>query len=154
MSAGSWFHSSGFSVGEERGLLERYLDVGPERLAREIEGFVVVVIGDARTQDIHVITDVIGSCHAFVRTVGRTTVVAGSSMLLAGLAPYALDPTGCREFLDAGVIYEDRTVYREVRKLGPATVHTLHDGTLKHGSRYWRLSDIGDADLEGPVATQ
>jgi hypothetical protein len=134
--------------------LERYLEVGDEKLAQELEGFFVIIVGDARTKDLRVITDVIGSCHGFVRTIGQTTVVAGSSLLLAGMAPYTLDDIGCREFLDTGVIYEDRTIYREIRKLGPAAIYRVRDGILEQGNRYWRSSDVGAGNLQGHAATE
>ncbi len=154
ISVGSWFHNHGFSVGEESRLLERYLEVGQPTLAHELEGFFIIVVGDSRTKDLWLITDIIGSCHAFMRRIGQTTVVAGSSLLLAAMAPYTLDDTGCREFLDAGVIYEDRTIYREVRKVGPAAIYRIRDGIVEQVSRYWRASDIRGSELEGHAATE
>jgi hypothetical protein len=70
------------------------------------------------------------------------------------MAPYTLDETGCREYLDAGVIYEDRTIYREVRKVGPAAIYRICDGIVEQVSRYWRSSDIRGRELEGHAATE
>ncbi len=125
VAIGTWFHTEGYGAGEESQALNRYLEVGANRLARELEGFFVFVIGDARTRETIVLTDLIGSCHCFVRLWKNMVALSGSSLLLAGLGDFNLDPVGCQEFLYTGVIYEDRTIYREVRKLGPASIFTI-----------------------------
>ncbi len=84
------------------------------------------------------ITDIIGSCHCFMRSFKNAIALSGSSLLLAGLMDFNLDPVGFQEFLYTGVIYEDRTIYREVRKLGPASIFKFSEGVLKSRQRYWR----------------
>ncbi|MBI3775594.1 MAG: hypothetical protein HY273_08575, partial [Gammaproteobacteria bacterium] len=49
LAVGTWCHADGYSSGAEGRLLQRYLEVGAQRLGRELEGFFNVVIGDART---------------------------------------------------------------------------------------------------------
>src|SRR5581483_3406611 len=135
-------------------LLSRYLEVGPTRLAQELEGFFVIVVGDARTQQVIVLTDIVGSCHCFVRSSGRFLAVSGSSLLLAGLGDISLDAVGCQEFLRTGIIYEDRTFYKEVRKLGPASIFTLSGGMVKERQRYWHIADLASGSLDGPSAVR
>src|SRR5438552_2428561 len=122
LALGTWFHEDDFSDGHEGRLLQRYLRVGAAQLGLELEGFFTVAVGDGRTQEVVVITDVVGSCHCFVRLLHPAVALSGSSLLLAGLQAFALDPIGCQEFLRTGVIYQDRTLYKGVRKLGPARV--------------------------------
>ena len=153
LAVGTWCHADGYATGAEDRLLQRYLEVGPQRLGRELEGFFNVVIGDARTREVLLITDVIGSCHAFMRTTSEGIALAGSSLLLAGLGEVQLDPLACQEFVRIGVIYEERTFYREVRKLGPATVYKFAQGALQTQQRYWEIGEVAERQLNAKDAT-
>lgn len=154
MAVGSWFHDHGYSIGQEARLLERYRQIGPEQLGRELQGFFVLLIGNAARRDIVVMTDIVGSCHCFVRAFDQMIVISGSSLLLAALDEWHLDPVACQEFLGTGVIYEDRTLYREVRKLGPASTVTVHGGTIYGHSRYWSVANIQPGSLQGVAAVE
>jgi hypothetical protein len=139
---GTWFHRHGFHVGDETELLARYLKVGPQQLAEELEGFYCVVIGDARTREVIAITDIVGSCHAFMRMLSGATALSGSSLLLAALGSCAIDAVGCHEFLYTGVIYEDRTFYRDVRKLGPARIYRFTRDAQPTSIVYWDVQQV------------
>jgi len=147
LTIGTWFHGNGTSCRDEAGLLQRYIEVGPARLALELEGFFTVVVGNARTREIEVITDVVGSCQCFVRRLSGGIALSGSSLLLARLEPYTLDPVACQEFVHSGIVYEDRTIYKEVRKLGPGSVFRFADGALKNRLRYWNPSTLDPESL-------
>lgn len=153
LAVGTWCHADGYASGAEGRLLQRYLAVGAQRLGCELEGFFNVVIGDARTREVCLITDVIGSCHAFMRTTAGGIALAGSSLLLAGLGKVELDPVACQEFVRVGVMYEDRTLYREVRKLGPATVFNFAHGALQTQQRYWNIGELAQRRLNANEAT-
>ncbi len=149
LAIGTWFHTDGYGVGSEARLLSRYLQVGSDRLAQELEGFFVIVVGDARLKETIVFTDIVGSCHGFVRSWKHLTALSSSSLLLAGLEDFNLDSSGCQEFLCTGVLYEDRTFYKEVHKLGPATIFRFSEGTLTAEQPYWRITDITPESLDG-----
>ena len=154
LASGTWFHTDGPAAGSEAWLLGRYLEVGPERLAQELEGFFVLAIGDARTKQVVVLTDVVGSCHGFSRFFPGAMALSGSSLLLAGLGSTRLDQVACQEFLATGIIYEDRTLYREVRKLPPASVLRFASGAQSAGQRYWKVADLVAESLNGKQAVE
>lgn len=154
LATGTWLHADGYGSGAEAHLLERYLKVGAERLGGELEGFFVIVVGDARNRETLVLTDIVGSCHCFVRAWPHMTALSGSSLLLAVLQEIDLDLIACQEFLYTGTIYEDRTCYRAVHKLGPAGVFRFVDGTLRTRQRYWRITDIAPNSLDGRSAVR
>ena len=149
LAIGSWFHRDGYTAGAESRLLGRYLAAGPAELSRELEGFFVIVIGDARTREVVTLTDLVGSCHGFVRASQNWTALSGSSLLLAALSDSTLDPVGCQEFLSTGIIYEDRTYYKEVRKLGPASIFRYRSGVNAGQQRYWQITDLDPESLNG-----
>lgn len=152
IALGTWFHTGGYAVGAEECLLRRYLEVGPMQLGRELEGFFCLIVGDGRSRETVAITDVAGSCHGFVRPCSGGIALSGSSLLLAGLEGFSLDPVACQEYLHTGVIYEDRTVYREVRKLAAASVYRFAPGAPPSVQRYWDVTGLDSAPLAGRTA--
>jgi hypothetical protein len=149
---GTWFHNDGHASGAESWLLRRCLEIDTVRLARELEGFFVLIFGDTRTREVSVLTDIIGSCHCFRRSFSGAIALSGSSLLLASLGDCKLDGVGCQEFLGTGIIYEDRTCYQDVRKLGPASVFRFAVGSEKAPQRYWRAADLNPESMEGEAA--
>jgi asparagine synthase (glutamine-hydrolysing) len=124
------------------------------RVALALEGFFVLVFCDPRSGEVFVVTDLMGSRHCFMRVVGDCVALSTSSLLLAALNEVTPDPLGCEEFLRAGAVYEDRTLFREVRKLAPGTVSRFAGGKLVDSIRYWRMSDLDPEAFDGEEAAQ
>lgn len=152
LAVGTWFHKDGWATGLESHLLVRYFEVGPILLGQELEGFFNIVIGDGRSKQVIVITDVVGSCHCYVRRCKEGIALSASSLLLAGLGSFQLDFVGCQEFLNAQTMYEDRTFYQDIRKLGPASVFRFTRDGLDTEQEYWNIYDIASESLNGHVA--
>lgn len=151
LAIGSWFHSDGFSCGDENKLLDCYLRAGAESLGLQLEGSFVIVIGDSRSREVLAITDVCGVLHSFVRHTARGTAISGSSLLLASLSDFHLDSIAAQEFIATGVIYEDRCLYQEVRKLPPGSVVRIANGFGATASkRYWSPAAVEPSSLSGP----
>lgn len=149
---GTWFHGDGLRSGHEARLLQKYLEVGCEQLARDLEGFFAIVIGDGRSREVFVVTDIVGSYHCHARLSEHGTALSNSSLVLASLGPTSLDPVGCQEFLRTGSIYEDRTFYREVRKLGPAAIHRIPLAGPPSEHRYWSMARLSPDRFRGANA--
>jgi hypothetical protein len=152
LASGTWFHRDNLHSGQERHLLTRYLEVGAEQLASQLEGFFVIVIGDTRTQEVIVVTDLVGSCHAYTRNCHGRLALSGSSLVLAGLDDCQLDPLACQEFLATGTMYEDRTFYAPIRKLAPASIYRFSRGELRSQQRYWSAAGLSPESLESDSA--
>ncbi len=154
LAVGSWFHSNGYGSGAEARLLARVLQSGVTQVMQELTGFFTLVFGNAQTCELVVVTDLIGSRHAFLREFEYGIALASSSLLLASLASTELDPLGCEEFLRTGVIYEERTFFREVRKLAPAHIYRFADGKLAGTERYWHIGQLRPDSLVGTRAVE
>jgi hypothetical protein len=137
---GTAFHQSGRN--HPKYLLEQYFKIGAARLARDLDGFFVVIAGNASTREIVVITDIVGSLHFYCRQFSVGTALSTSSLLVSELEPVTLDPVGCQEFVGTGVMYEDRTFYNEVKKLPPATITTFVNGGKSAQQQYWNVTDL------------
>ncbi len=152
MAAGTWFHAQGFGIGEESELLQRLLKVGSEQLASELSGFYVLAYGSAWDKTTTIITDLVGSFHAYVRQLDCGVAISGSSLLLAQMAEAKPDPVGCQEFLHTGVIYEDRSLYEGIRKLPPASVITFATDGKRRTRTYWSVDRLTPESLAGDEA--
>ena len=151
-AVGTWFHSAGFASGDEAQLLKRFAQHGATRLAQGLSGFFVIVIGAARAQTTYVITDLIGSRHAFMRVLPQGVALASSSLVLATLAETKLDALGIEEFIRTGVIYEDRSFYADVKKLEPASVYQFSEGKQTARQSYWSLNELTPNKFDGEAA--
>lgn len=148
---GTWLHRDGYGTGAADQLLARFLAVGAEQLADELEGF--FFLAAARANELLAITDIAGSHHAFVRQLDdNSVVISGSSLVLGALAASDIDPIAAQEFIRTGIIYEDRTFYQQVRKLPPASVLYFRDGRLERALRYWHVAKLLEAPLALPDA--
>lgn len=154
MAAGSWFHTDGYGAGDEERLLQSMVETTVARVAPELEGFFVIVFCDTRAREVFVVTDLMGSRHCFMRAMGACMALSTSSLLLAALDEVTPDSLACEEFLRTGAIYEDRTLFREVKKLAPATIYRFADGALVDEICYWRISDLDPEAFDGEDAAQ
>ena len=152
LAAGTFFHRSGDNRPEY--LLERYLSFGAQGLARDLDGFFVILAGDAVSREVTVITDIIGSLHCYYRQFSAGVALSTSSLALAHMDAVSLDPVGCQEFLGTGVIYEDRTFYNEVKKVPPATIKTFAGGRRAGQHHYWNIADIAPESLASDRAPE
>lgn len=149
---GTWLHRDGFGTGAADQLLARFLAVGAEQLADELEGFFFLAAAKG-DHEVAAITDITGSHHAFVRQLDdNSLVISGSSLVLGALAPSDIDPVAVEEFIRTGIIYEDRTFYQQVRKLPPASVLYFRDARLQRSTRYWHVKNLAGAALALPEA--
>ena len=154
LTIGTWLHRSGAGPGREPELLARLREVGAESLGRELEGFFVVVAGNRNSGAITVVTDLIGSCHAFQRADDGVVALGGSAMVLAGLAPTSLDLLAAQELLQTGIVYEDRTPYREVKKLPPSSVVEIERGEIRTTRAYWSMGELAGEPIPGETAIE
>lgn len=122
-------------------LIEQYLAHGAEGLARRLQGLFALFIVDQRTSQAHIITDRCGSLHVYWRQLADGVAICTSSAVLAQCSPSTLDPVGVHEFIATGVLYEDRSLWQGIRKIGPATVLTL-DAVGAKQQRYWDFTVI------------
>jgi hypothetical protein len=123
---------------------------GLEAVAARADGAFAIARGDEHGAELA--TDPIGTHHVHVRAGRGVTAVAGSALWLAALDDDALDETACEEFLATGVIYEDRTPWRSVRALAPATRHALDADGAHPVGRTWRPEDLEPDSLQGSAA--
>ena len=152
---GVWFHADGFASGEEGRLLDRYLRGSARELALSLDGSFVAVVGDGRTREVSVIADIIGNSHCYWRRTDRGLAISGSALLLASLEDFHLDPIAYQEFIATGIIYEDRSLYREVRKFGPGAITRFACADLQPKvERYWSPASVESESLGGRDATR
>lgn len=152
LAAGTWFHVNGFASGSEARLLTRWLDVGVECVARELDGFFSIIFGDPRTGETFVVADAVGTHFAFVRSDPGCTLLGGSSLVLAAMGREEVDPLGYQEIVRTGSAYEGRTVHKQVRRLLGGRIHRFQGPALVRTSGHWSPADPPRDQLEGAEA--
>jgi hypothetical protein len=127
-------------------LVDQYVARGARELARDLQGLFALLIVDLRSRCVHVVTDRCGSLHVFFRKLANGYVVSTSSAALALCGAARFDPVAVHEFIGTGIVYEDRSLWLDVMKVGPATVLTL-DGNTAQSQAYWQFADVRTESL-------
>jgi len=128
-----------------RRLLSGYLESGPECL-RDIAGSFSVVWWDGRLRRLTFGTDKIGQNLLFFGQHNGNFVFASyvTQLMASGLLTKELDLEGFADLLACEFVLGDRTLFRDVRIIGPAT-YLVIEGTKVRAQQYWRIDDI-DSD--------
>lgn len=150
LCAGTWFHTSGIASGDDLALLGLCVESGLDAVVRDLEGLFTAVFYDGRLGTIQVATDATGARHVYCTETQSAVVFSDSSLTLAAIASGTLDAVGVQEFLFCGIVYEGRTLFRDVRKISGGTVATWDGGTGKVSEqRYWTVSTVPESVLGG-----
>lgn len=110
--------------------------------AEDLDGCFAVACGDRQTGSFRLMTDRLGRLHVYGVEHGGCVVVCTSALALAALTDAGLDAVACREFLATGTVFEDRSLFSDVRKFAPALTVEFDGGRQRSRTRYWRLEDV------------
>jgi hypothetical protein len=114
----------------------------------EVEGSFLLALGNRAGNDCaYVVTDRLGTLHAYTAEINSCTVISTSSLVLAALLQPEWHPDSCREFLASGTVFGNRSLFRGITKLPPATVLVLRKGRIASQFRYWDLPAV----MNGPA---
>ena len=137
-------HTYGFATSDlDDESVGRTLDgdiAGFEQLGRSLDGPFLLALESASR--VRLVTDRMGACHSFVAKIDGTLVVSTAALPLARAMAASLDPHSVREFLAAGSVFGNRTLFEGVQKLDAGTVLNLELGQLTAIGQWFRLSDI------------
>ena len=133
-------------------LLHGYRAWGLDELVRRIRGMFAFGLWDDSAERLVLVRDRLG-VKPLVYSVDNDTLIFAST-------PRALRDAGCdaeldelavAEFLEYGYVDEERSIYRSIRRLPPATILEFHNGAIA-SRRYWeppiagtRADDFADA---------
>lgn len=144
---GTWVGANKTSPDSAVHLLERCLREPLGHVARDIDGAFVLIFIDPRTQSVAIATDIVGSLHVFFSKIPGGMAVCTSARALAALGTGALDPITVQEFWAAGVIYEDRSLWQDVHKIGPGRILTIDARGNMNEARYWSFEEVNGRSL-------
>lgn len=123
-----------------REVLRHYLDEGVATIAR-LRGSFTGAILDTRDQHAHLFNDRRATRPLYLRQ-DETGIHAGPELAVLarlGTPLNDVDPVAICQFVLFASYYGDRTLFRHIRKLPPATVLTLVAGGKCTLARYWQL---------------
>lgn len=135
---GTWFFERVWGERAQEQLWRRIRPAGLGACMQDVEGIFVVAAGNA--EGVEFATDRIGTLHFYSCSVGSTRLCSTSLLVLASLTRPGWDMASCREFLATGTVFGQRTLFRGIEKVPPATLTRLAKGEETR-LRYWTLAD-------------
>jgi hypothetical protein len=139
--AGAWFIADP-GVSSIESLLACFVRDGIDQTALSLEGPFAIVLHDRVRHVLNVVTDIAGTLHVFVAEDRNGWMISTSSSWLAAMGTGELDPIAVHEFIATGIVYEDRTLWQGVRKVGQAQVATFAATGDATKRTYWSFADI------------
>lgn len=125
----------------------------PAHLSR-IEGGFCFLTASFNGERAQLITDPIGQLHIYQTRLGDATLISTSALALAQVTGVGWDITAVREFLAKGTVFEHRSLFSGVRKVGPATIHTFAYGRPRSARRYWSVQEHVEAESSASLAVE
>jgi hypothetical protein len=153
---GEWAGGAGPLFYEDSGrqeALRHFVGADLERAVGRLDG-AFAIFRRIRNGEIAVITDRLGTMHAYAVTLRSATVISTSSMVLAALCEANWDLVSCREFLATGTVFGQRTLFQEIEKLAPGSIYRFEHGRLKSKTPYWRIADFEYGSLGASDTTR
>ncbi len=126
-------------------LLRGYLEWGIDKLVPQLRGMFAFAIWDDTRQTLFLVRDRLGVkplvYAAQDQEIGFSSTI--SALRAAGLAHH-IDTDGVLEFLEFGYVTDERSIYREVKKVPPATIVEWKKGQTSQRC-YWSLPPVNEA---------
>ncbi|MCX5000564.1 asparagine synthase (glutamine-hydrolyzing) [Streptomyces longwoodensis] len=125
-----------------------YQELGEDFVER-LHGMFAVAVYDTRRDRLVLATDRVGKKPLFYAAPADGTVAFASELSALMLHPgisQDVDPVAVDQYLSYRVVPAPHTIYRQVRKLEPATVLVLEAGRPQRRSTYWRFSFSAELD--------
>lgn len=147
---GSWLTAFGTGPSAAMRILARCQTEPLGQVVRDIDGAFALLFSDPRTQTLAVATDLVGSQHIFTAAFPGGIAICTSARVLASAVcagGAAFDPVAVQEFWATGNIYEDRSLWQGVRKLGPACILTVDGSGKSKQSTYWSFAEVDGRSL-------
>ena len=122
-------------------LLRGYQEWGARGLAPRLRGMFAFAIWDDPRQTLTLVRDRLGvKPLAYCAQNGAFSFASTVAALRAGGFGEELDAKAVLEYLEFGYVTEERTIFREVAKVPPATILQWRDGAVRM-EPYWSLPD-------------
>jgi hypothetical protein len=151
--AGAWF-VRGTLAGTADTVAAIVAREGIDGLASVLQGPFAIAVHDRRRRELNIVTDLAGTMHAFAARHGDGWMVSTSSAWLAAISKAPLDPIAVHEFLAAGIVYENRTLWQGVSKLGQSAIFTFHPNGSATQRRYWSFAKLAPRPVDLPTSVE
>ena len=144
-NTGSWLLVAGTIVdlaGEQPpdstldALLKDYVEHGQGVLSR-YDGHFALVVFSGQDESISIISDPTGQFSIFFGVRGNTIYIASSALAVARQICATPDTLMLESFLRSGRVYGDKTLWKGVRRLPPATILRISSDRIEE-REYWR----------------
>lgn len=118
-------------------------------LANKLEGEFVLIYNEGRTGKVHIINDRFGSRPFYICNSGNIVYFSSNLAFLNYLSnsKYSNDILGCIQLFAYGRTVDQRTIFKDVKRLSAATHLTISKKSIEE-NRYWRLKCKPEVKIE------
>lgn len=143
-----------FSQCDTEVLVHGYREWGIDDLVRRLRGMFAIAIWDHPARKLTMVRDRLGVKPLIYATRDGALAFASTvkALAVAGFAG-GVDPDAVLEFLEFAWVGEDRSIFKHIRKVAPATIVEWHNGKLSE-RRYWQLPPEGSRRISFEDAVQ
>jgi len=144
-NTGSWLLAAGTVVdltsekpldASLNSLLMDYVEHGQDALNR-YDGHFALVVFNGKDESISIISDPTGQFSIFFGVQENTIYIASSALAVARHICAKPDTLMLESFLRSGRVYDDKTLWEDVRRLRPATILRIYVNRMEE-REYWR----------------
>jgi hypothetical protein len=143
-SIGYWTHPR-LQPNDNTALL-KLLGQGRPSVLEELDGMYAIAWYARSTSTLTIATDHIGRLHVFYAINSAGIFVSSSCTALARAVASDPDPVAVYEMLATGTIFEDRTPFRQIRRIPAASVLEFRNGLLCHTTVHNDLMSASPAE--------
>ena len=136
------------TTGDTETIVHLYEEMGP-RFPERLRGMFAIAVWDHARRRLVLARDRMGVKPLYVLEgpFGLAFASEVKSLIAGGLLQPALDPIGAELFMAFGYVPAPRTLFANVRKLGPASTLVFEDGRLTSEDEYWNAFDHPPEDV-------
>ncbi len=120
-------------------LLDDFFD-GKE-IIRNLDNHFNLIIYDFNNKEITYINDIIGSQHSFIYSGKNFVVISSSLAIISFFTKRDFNNLALNEFLTLGNVYEDRTIFNEIKRISGAKLIIIKEGSILLEKVYWNGLD-------------
>lgn len=123
-------------------LLYGYQEWGFDKLVQRLRGMFAIALWDARQRVLYLVRDRLGVKPLYYAVRGGRLAFGSTARAMesAGFTD-GLDPAAIAEFLEFGYVTDERSVFRNVRKVGAGQILEWRDGKLSERT-YWHVPEV------------
>jgi len=152
LEEGLFFYKENLNPTKYDDLLNDYMY--EKDIVKELDGHFVLIILDKLRNKTIFINDAIGLQHSFIYSKNNFTVISNSLVLCSRFGEKDLDYLACNEFLSTGNVFEDRTIFKNIKRISGGHIIIISNGEIVKQNYWLGLSEYKTNSIKSNEAIE